>query len=252
METNTDFHENFPEIQTLTHIEKEHHRRHIMQTELESTLTGTDPLVSAEKHLMESTIADYDAKTEQIKDLNRQISLLILKQADCEDINRRDELDFLMEWDTERRSCLANHTKELQSVHTAHAKELQSIHIAHAKELRIRETEKQRVHSDEFEDLQAMYFRAEKQLLYLLYNNNLNQQQIQKEITRLKSELEDKDREISKLTTALNDVNEDEEWRYMPQRSESEIQRDLEEEERYRNYDPEDDGDEHDDDDDWD
>ena len=66
--------------------------------------------------------------------------------------------------------------------------------------------------------------------------HNLNQQQIQKEITRLKSE----------------DVNEDEEWRYMPQRSESEIQRDLEEEERYRNYDPEDDGDEHDDDDDWD
>ena len=60
--------------------------------------------------------------------------------------------------------------------------------------------------------------------------HNLNQQQIQKEITRLKSE--------------------DEEWCYMPQRSESEIQRDLEEEERYRNYDPEDDGDEHDDD--WD
>ena len=75
-----------------------------------------------------------------------------------QDINRRDELDFLMEWDTERRSCLA--------------KELQSIHIAHAKELRIRETEKQRVHSDEFKDLQAMYFRAETQLLYLLYINN--------------------------------------------------------------------------------
>jgi hypothetical protein len=63
-------------------------------------------------------------------------------------------------------------------------------------------------------------------------HNNLNQQQIQEEIARLKCE----------------DVNEDEEWRYMPQRSESEIQRDLEEEERYRNYDPEDDGDEHDDD----
>jgi hypothetical protein len=142
---------------------------------------------SAERR-MQSMVDDYDAKTLQNKDLNRQISTLTLTHTECE-----------AQWETARtahaqelQTARSAHAKELQTVRSAHAQELQTVRSAHAQELRTREAEKQLAQSSEFEDLQAAYFRAQQQLLAVEHAKatesslNMNVDTLKKENTALR------------------------------------------------------------------
>jgi chromosome segregation ATPase len=137
---------------------------------------------------MQSMVDDYDAKTLQNKDLNRQISTLTLTHTECE-----------AQWETARtahaqelQTARSAHAKELQTVRSAHAQELQTVRSAHAQELRTREAEKQLAQSSEFEDLQAAYFRAQQQLLAVEHAKatesslNMNVDTLKKENTALR------------------------------------------------------------------